>query len=293
MSTSIPTSNYEHYCAGYQNPDNHGTGYILGVSLNIGKVPISFRRTGSQMLDKINAFDMAEVTGTYLGETNMITVSSFCGIQGKIWGFDIVKHPNLEEKSSFLIDKIKDAEGRSIPVYSAKPILDATKRLLGTKRKKRFPILPGSHVPCATKHIVKNGPCRLYCALAIGIPKNTTTHACLLMENIGEFDLGNQNKYFFKKIKEEIILDTAKSILAVGSNQEIEYQEIFVEIADISIKGGYMGCALVAAPYLSLAQKAVPEKFSTMEKMSRLSLNNWEKLVESSYLSAQRKNDNM
>ncbi len=285
MIKNIPTSNYDQYCTGYQNPDNEGPGYILGVSLNIGAAPISFGSPDTQMLDEINAFDIAEAEGTYLGQINMIKVSSFCGPQGLIWGYDIAKHPAFNNKQKLLLQKINHGDQKEVPVYSAKPLMDATQRLIGTRDKKRFPILAGSHVPCATKKIIRNGPCHLYCALAIGIPKHRDKDACLLMEDIGEVDFKTNAEKITNQAKQKILMDAAKSVLVVGANQKVQYAEIFVEMTGVIVDRGDIGCALIAAPYLTLAKQAVPAKFQKMKDMRTISLQSWEKKVKSSYVS--------
>ena len=285
MLKKIPISAYDHYCTGYQNPDNTGEGYVLGLCLEIGKVPVEFRHPGSDLLDRINAFDMAEASGTYLGQINMIQVSSFCGLQGAIWGYDIAKHEKLNRKSDLLITRLNDYTDEKVPVYSAAPLFEATRKLIGTRDKKRFPILPGSHVPCATKNISKFGPCHLYCALAIGIPEDRTQNAVLLMEDIGEINNGSGNARLLETNKQNIIIGVAKSILAVGKNQAIKYSEIYVQLTDLRVEGGEIGCALVAAPYLALAQNALPKKITTVEELHDISLQSWEKKIRKSFYS--------
>ncbi len=293
MLNKIPTSNYDQHCTGYQNPENNNHGYVLGVCLSTGTAPISFKIPGSEMLDRINAFDVAEATGSYLGQINMIEVSSFCGSQGLIWGMDIAKHPDFDNKKDLQIGSLKRNDGVKIPVYSAKPLLEATAKLLGTKDKKRFPILPGSHVPCATKKIVKEGPCHLYCALAIGIPEDRTFDACLLMEDIGELDNQASDKKSTQRAINQIALNAATSVLKVGENQNIKYKEVFVSVANTPVKKGDIGCALIAAPYLSLAKKALPEKASSLASMRNITLDQWEKATAKSSLSAPKKNVTM
>ncbi len=288
MINNLPTSNYNQYCTGYQNPDNQGVGYILGVCLNVGKVPITFRHPGSEMLDKINAFDMAEATGTYLGQINMIKVSSFCGLQGQLWGYDVACHNQIKNKTNkkkLLIANLKAKNRKVVPVYSAKPILDATERLFGTRDEKRFPLLPGSHVPCATKHITKAGPCHLYCAIAIGVPENRKINACLLMEDIGELSTGTENGEFLNDYKQNVLMSVARSVLVIGENQLVNYKEIFVELVDVVVEGGSMGCALIASPYLCLAGDAVPKNVKSIEEMKKISLTKWERATKNYYLS--------
>lgn len=284
MLPNIPTSAYQNYCTGYQNPDNRGAGYVLGLCLEIGKVPIEFRHPGSDLLDRINAFDMAEASGTYLGQINMIQVSSFCGIQGHIWGYDIVRHNKLKKKSKLLLKHLLDHKGKKVPVYSASPLFEATNKLFGVKDKKRFPILPGSHVPCATKNISKFGPCHLYCAVAIGIPVDRKNDACLLMEDIGEMSNGSNDPNLFETNKKNVRIGVAKSILAIGKNQSIQYKEIFVQLSELRVEGGEIGCALVAAPYIALAQGALPKEVNSIKQLKTMSLHKWEKSVKKDFL---------
>lgn len=91
-------SSYNRNCDGYGNPSGNG-GYILGFLLEVGKVSKRLGHEGSSMLDEINSFDMAERNGTYLGQINMSIVSSFCGPQGLIWGYDIAVHDRLKNGS--------------------------------------------------------------------------------------------------------------------------------------------------------------------------------------------------
>ena len=79
-------SPHERFSSGYSG---HG-GYLLGLVIEIGRCKRGFRHDGSDVLDTIAAFDDAEIKGTYLGQVNMLTVSSFSGPQGLIWGYDIL-----------------------------------------------------------------------------------------------------------------------------------------------------------------------------------------------------------
>ena len=88
---AIAKSSYDQFC---ESPkDNH---YILGVNYAIAVIPTQFSQNGSKNLDQILAFDTAEITGANLGQTNLITVSSFCGPSGVIWGYDICHEPLQE-----------------------------------------------------------------------------------------------------------------------------------------------------------------------------------------------------
>ena len=41
------------------------------------------------LLDDIVAYDRAEANDAYIGQINMETASSFCGIAGQVWGYDL------------------------------------------------------------------------------------------------------------------------------------------------------------------------------------------------------------
>src|SRR5690606_19271134 len=88
-------SPYENYCDGYGNLSSSGNSYILGLTLGIGVAKKQSSHHGSKMLDEINAFDLAEVSGPYIGQLNMSIVSSFCGVQGLIWEYYIAKQPGI------------------------------------------------------------------------------------------------------------------------------------------------------------------------------------------------------
>ena len=274
-------SDYESYCDGFfgSNASCHKN-YITGVILNIGVVKKKYSHEGSILLDSILAFDQAEVASTNMGQINMITVSSFCGPAGLIWGYDIARHPDIG-KNKYLLGAV----GGKIPVYSAEPLKQAMFKLFGNINDKRFPLLPGAHVPCAGKHISIDGPRHIYAALAFGISKNREKDACLFMEDVG-FINGDTGQYK-KELKEKILSNMANSVIQIGKNQKIEYKEIFVDMVDTVIKPNEVGCALVAAPYFTLAQKAVPG--NDLNSLATCDINKWEKLTKSGFLSKVKK----
>lgn len=271
-------SSYKRNCDGYGNPSGNGN-YVLGFLLEVGKVSKRLGHDGSSMLDEINAFDMAERNGTYLGQINMSIVSSFCGPQGLIWGYDIAVHDRLKNGSR-KTDKYVSSPNGNVPVYSLRPMLEATQKLLGTvdTRQKRYPLIPGSHVPCAGKNIKLQGPVTVYAAAAIGIAKDRNRDACLLMEDIGTIDIklkGNQ----LHRYREMILNKVAESVIQVGINQKVEFEEIFVGMTDEYASSEEIACALVAAPYLTLAKDAV--KPFLINGGLDISLSEWEKTLNS------------
>jgi len=229
-----PVSPYEDYCVGYQNPGVIGRGYLMALVIGVGKVKERWSHAGSQVLDKTLAFDTAEVSSASLGQINMITVSSFCGPEGRIWGLDLARPANLRESVLNQISKT--------PVYDASPLLESAKALFGTVEDPKYLFLPGSHVPCASKSVAERGECQLYAGIGVGVPVDRGKNACLMMEDVGE--LGTLEPF-------EVKTRIAESIVEVGINQRVKYKEIFVGVSTIEVGLAEVGCALVAAPYFA------------------------------------------
>jgi histidine decarboxylase len=140
-------------------------------------------------------------------------------------------------------------------IYSLTPLIKATEKIFGTVDKRIFPLRPGAHVPCANKTVKSTQPAIIFSAIAIGIAERREDDACLLMEDVGKF--GIERFGDLKSIKLEIIEKLAKSVVAIGENQRAKYKEIFAEVSFQIVNEDEVGCALVAAPYFTLAQNAV------------------------------------
>lgn len=241
-------SPYDQYCSGYS-----GDGpYLVALVIGQGIFAKTFSHAGSNLLDSIVAYDRAEIAGAYIGQINMITVSSFCGPQGLIWGYDIAKTDC--SPISFLSDKdLVPFSG--ITIKNGASLHNAAKMLFGTNSDRHFPFLPGSHVPCAGKFRYFEGPTVIYSAVAIGIPKNRENDACLFMEDVGEFTLMNGDNSTMQMMR-RLTINMIQSVLEVGHNQKVEYKEILVDVNYRTVKSGEIGCALVAAPYFHIARRA-------------------------------------
>lgn len=270
-------SPFERYCDGYGNPGGSGKGYFIGLTFGIGKTKIEFEHEGTSILDDINSFDRAEVEDVNIGQINMITVSSFCGPIGAIWGYHVLR-PKAFIMHKYFPEGFVKNKNAQIPVYSASSIVDATRSLFGTVEQKKFPLLPGSHVPCAGKSIKRKGPSHIYCGFALGIARNQEEDANLLMEDLGEIPLyikGTERESDYRK---KILENLAKSVLAIGENQNVRYKEIFVEMQDVVVQPGEIGCALVAAPYFTLAQGAIPK--TGIHSLTKMDIREWEKSIK-------------
>jgi histidine decarboxylase len=265
---------YENYCDGYFSsyPNIKKGNYICAITLLTAKVPRKFYHAGSEKLDEINAFDSAEANDAYIGQLNLISVTSFCGPMGAIWGYDLAKPDELKTPIKEC-PQIEAYDGKQIPVYSAEPLIKAARLLFGTKEELHFPIMPGALVPHAGKSIEKSGPTRLYCGIGIGIPDDRERAAVLWMEDIGIFPCE----------KERILESLAKSVMEVGHTQNVKYKEIFVGVKDTGeINKDEIGCAFVAVPYIALARRAVPK--NDINKLMEINLEDWEKEIKSYFL---------
>lgn len=272
MREKYPISSYDNLCDGYGADGVNNTSYILGVTLGIGVSESNLSHKGSSVLEETNAFDLAEVDGPYIGQLNMNVVSSFCGPQGYIWGYDIAN--NLKNKRIFSelnLESIQYKE-KTLPIYDGTFLLEALGKLFGTAQDKKFNIIPGAHVPFASKNIKVHGNGILYSSIGIGIPKDREKNACLLMEDIGLLETECDEE------KRIIVENLAKSIIEVGINQKVEYKECLVLYKSREIKGNQTGCALVAAPYFTLARSAVPKNFLgelDFKKLLNISIEEW------------------
>jgi histidine decarboxylase len=240
-------SPHENYCMGYPGQGPYFTGFIMGSS----SVSIKLGNEGSSVLDRINAFDVAEVDNTYLGQINMITVSSFCGPHGLLWGYDIAKEDFFSVNEILEEKDIEEFHGTEI--YNGKNLRLATKKLFGTRDDKKFPLFPGSHVFTAQKFISSPGPINLYGAFAVGIPENRDVNACLFMEDVGEIKKNTMEEE--RKLLKNII----RSVREIGKNQKVNYKAIYTDIITQKVGNNEMGGVLVASPYFLLAKNAYQE----------------------------------
>ncbi len=264
---------FDSYCDGYGNPGSSGLGYISVLKLETGKV----RADMDKVLEGIVSYDRAETLGTYVGQINMITASSFNGLNGAVWGYHIAKEESIANGSLKPLFMKKRGDGMKIPVYSVEPLLDAGKRLFGTNSVRRFPILPGAHVKCAVKSNTVKGPNSIWCAIALAIAEDREKDSNLFIEDAGDSipaESGEARRAYLDRLMENI----AESVVRCGDDSDVKYRAIFVGYKTQWIPEGYVGCALTCAPYVVLAKDAVPPG-GTPDKLLDMTLVEWEKAV--------------
>ena len=245
---------YEEFCDGYGNPGALGSGYVTVLKLEIGEALLGEM---DEVLADIVSYDSAETTGTYIGQINAITASSFCGPGNAIWGYDIATNRQIANGSLLPIFYQARSDAVDVPVYPLEPLLTAGQKLLGTRDHRRFPIIPGASVICALKSRSVKGPNSVWAALAVAIAEDRSKDAHLFIEDVGEAIPAadeSAREFYLDLLLKKIAL----SILRCGENSQVRYKEIFIGYKHAWIEAGYVGCALACVPYLVLAQKAIP-----------------------------------
>ena len=267
---SLAIGRHDQYCEG----NGGASGYLTALVMGIGLFPKTFSHQGSELLDRVLAYDSAEVDDAYLGQINMTLVSSFCGPEGLIWGYDVAR----KESSLFpAVEGDASPELAKIRVKSGQGLRDAARMLFGTAAERHFPFLPGSHVFCAGRYRFIWGPVQLYAAVAVGIPVDRARAACVLMEDVGKLLV--RDTQALEERKHEILVHMAQSVLEIGKNQGVEYSEIFVDCIVKNIPEGSVGCPMVAMPYFRLAKNAYDEY------LHKQSLDDWAEKKSSLFLS--------
>ncbi|MEO9174589.1 MAG: histidine decarboxylase, pyruvoyl type [Gaiellales bacterium] len=259
---------FDDYCDGYGNPGASGLGYVSVLKLSTGTV----RKNLDSVLEGIVSYDRAEKNDAYAGQINMIAASSFNGLNGAVWGYDIARHDGLDDGSIEPILRRTRHDGAELPVYPVAPLLEAGERLFGSAEKRRFPLLPGSHVICATKEITVPGPTTVWSAIALAFAEHRDRDSSLFIEDVGQDPAGETHAERENTLhaRMEHIVD---SVILCGEDQDVLYREIFVGFKMEWVPEGYVGCALTCAPYVVLAKNAVPEPASALLEQS---LSEWD-----------------
>ena len=275
---------FKRYCDGYGNPGADGAGYVSVLKVSTGTV----EKTDDNLLDGIVAYDRAEANDAYIGQINMETASSFCGLAGRIWGYDLAVADAIKNGTQKPLFKVKQYDGSSLPVYDAEPLLKAGKALFGTVNARRFPPAPGAHVVCANKSVTsyrpvtgmpdpsKNESFGVWCYIAVSIAKNRERDACLFIEDAGlwlENDNPDSLENFLDKHRKSVVW----SITACGKDQKVLYERTYIGYAYVIMEPGQIGTALTVAPYIVLAKDAVPSK--GFKELGKMTLREWETLM--------------
>ena len=263
-------SPFDHYCSGCgMQPSDF---YVTTPLIATGVAPLNSSQNG---LDKIVAFDRAEGETANITQINMVTVSSFNGLNGVVLGYDILpqalrRHP--------LVDSEQYPH-----VYDANPLFEATQALYGTVQQQRFPIRPGQHVLCASKSFYQPGPCVIYSALALAIAEDRSRNADLYMEDPGLLS-ADCDTHVSEEQQASVIERLIHSVEQISQNLGIRYEKVFVGFKYRHVKAGEVGCAIAAAPYVHLAKNAIPH--GDPQLLQEMPLHEWHEAVSSQVLEA-------
>jgi histidine decarboxylase len=260
---------FDDYCDGYGHSGSSGVGYISVLKLSTGTVA----KTMDSVLEGIVSYDRAEKNDAYAGQINMIAASSFSGLNGAIWGYDLARHDGLSDGSVTALMTRRRSDGIEIKVFPVTPLLEAGEALFGSAEARRFPLLPGSHVICATKDVTVSGPTSVWSAIALSIAEYRERDSSLFIEDVGQDVPGDTPAERDNALhaRMEHIVD---SVVLCGEDQGVKYKEIFIGFKSQWVPDGYVGCGLTCAPYVVLARNAVP---SPAAKLLDMSLSQWER----------------
>ncbi|MFK5856811.1 MAG: histidine decarboxylase, pyruvoyl type [Bacteroidota bacterium] len=260
------------FCMGYLNPNASGNGYISTLKLSVGKVKVD---NLDEVTEGIVAYDRCEANDAYIGGINMLTASSFCGLNGATWGRDLAVADNL--RSNILFHQ-KLPQGGSIPVYNVHPLLDAAQRLFGSATQQRFNPMPGAHVVCANKSITQKGPVWVWSVIALTFLKDRSSGANLFIEDAntcpGDWDYDQVYEFMMKTLRK-----VTNSVVLCGQDQGLEYKETFAGFKFLYVPENFVGSALTCGPYVTLAQDAIPEGLKASDLMN-MSIGDWEKAID-------------
>lgn len=270
------------YCDGYGRPGATGLGYVSVLKVETGAVV----KTDDALLDGIVAYDRAEANGAYIGQINMGTASSFCGIAGQVWGLDLAQADAIPGQQPKMTATQQDPDHTPLPVYDAAPLLEAGEALFGNESSRRFPPAPGAHVICANKSVTALRPASgqlaegqaygVWCMIALSRAVDRSTQADLFIEDAGLWTT-NDDEQDLAAFVDDHWQQVVWSIVACGADQNVVYDRTYIGAAYRMMQPGEVGTALTCAPYVVLAQNAVPPQgFGALNTMT---LSEWDASV--------------
>jgi histidine decarboxylase len=268
------------YCMGYMNPGASGFGYISTLKLSTGVVNVAGLDPGTE---GIVSYDRCEKNDAYIGQINMLTASSFCGLNGAVWGYDLAMADEI--KNGTLKPMFYQNQGRmAIPVYPVYPLLDCARRLFGMDLVRRFPPMPGAHIICANKNFtsdisVEPDPtCWVWAAIALAIAQDRNRDANLFIEDAGKYGTSSTPLPEVITFLDQTLRAVTKSMVLCGQDQRVLYREIFAGYVYHRVDVNQVGCSLTCAPYVLLAKNAIPPG-GPAAQIIHLTISQWEKAL--------------
>ncbi|MBC8593918.1 histidine decarboxylase [Oscillospiraceae bacterium N12] len=263
------------FCMGYMNPGAHdGQGYISTLKLSVGTVDV---KGLDEVTESILAYERCGKSDAYCGQVNMQNTSSaFCGLNGAIWGLDLGVHEDILSGKIAPMYKQPMEGGKEIPVYNARPLLDATERLFGKEKQRRFPPMPGSYIVCAGQDVMAHGPQWVWGCVGVAVPKNRDQAACLFVEDANVYGDDSTTESEMIGYLEGTLRRVTESIALCAEDQGIEYECIYAGYKYVFVEPDQVGCAMTTIPAVYLAQNAVPQGMDAAA-LYKMPLTEWEK----------------
>ncbi len=272
-------SPFDDYCDGYSCPGAQGLGYVSVLKVSTGTVA----KTDDVLLDGIVVYDKAECADAYIGQINMLTASSFCGLAGQIWGHDIAVHEDIHNNNIQSLFSVKQYDGSMLDIYDAAPLIEAGKNLFGTESSRHFPLAPGAHVICANKSVNSYRPKEdralkegegygVWSCIAISLAKDRDNCSDLFIEDAGIWTK-NDNEQDLVSFLDDMMKSVIWSITECGNDSEVVFDRTYIGYSHAMMKPGEIGTAITVAPYVTLARKAVPSK--GFYGLNNMQLNEW------------------
>ncbi len=219
----------------------------------------------------------------------MLTASSFSGLQGVIWGYDIAKIETLRDDLLY-VQKWPNSDFTT-QVYSITPLLEATERLYGHAEieERRFNPIPGSMVVCANKSATSNPSSNVkkgwaFSFIAISILEDRNSGSNLFIEDCDIIDYYKadgtpRKKAEVKKILQDTLRKVTECVVLCGIDQNIKYKETFIGYKVTEFNETEVGCALACAPYVTLAKNAVPPGKLPAD-LTEMTITEWENALD-------------
>jgi histidine decarboxylase len=274
------------FCMGYTNPGASGNGYITTIKLSVGYVDINQSELVANGIPLdigtagIVSYDRCEANDAYIGGINMLTASSFSGLNGAVWGYDLAIADGLRDD---LLYYETWRDGTKTPVYNIDPLLNATQRLFGLQTQRRFNPMPGSMVICANKNATtdfQKNPTDWVWAwafIALSFVKGRTDSTNLFIEDCNCFTGNISIDEAIDRLNASMHAVT-KCIVLCGEDQGTKYTETFLGARLMKVPASQIGCALACAPYVTLAQNAIPAGMQPAGIMN-LTIGQWEQAL--------------
>ena len=276
-------SPYDDYCDGYGMPGAYGNGYVSVLKVSAGTV----EKTNDELIDGIVTYDKAEIADAYVGQINMLTASSFCGMAGQVWGFDLARHDDITSGKSTPLFTEKQFDGSDLKVFDAQPLLNAGVELFGTEQNRRYHPIPGAHTICANKGITAYRPKKgklgegeaygVWSFIAISLSADRDFAADLFIEDAGVWTK-NDNEQDMLEFLEQHRKAIIWSVVECGRDSHVLFDRTYVGFAHRMMKPGEIGNAITVGPYVTLARNAVPA--TGFSSLNDLDLSDWLKQMD-------------